>query len=107
MVRMYRKAIARATDEQKDRSSASQPALEALAVPSGTPLSTFDPNTYPACWTEYFYGDCVPFLQRQRPVTCQQVFAALPDREELEYTLPSDDITHPYKAAVKSRLVAF
>ena len=103
MVREYRKAVAPATDEQKDRSSASQPALEALAVPSGTPLSTFDPNTYPACYPEYFYGDCVPFLERKRPVTCQQVFAALPDREELEYTLPSDDITHPYKAAVKSR----
>ena len=51
MVREYRKAIAPATDEQKDRSSASQPALEALAVPSGTTLSTFDPNTYPACCT--------------------------------------------------------
>ena len=103
MVSEYRKAVAPATDEQKDRSSASQPALEALAVPSGTPLSTFDPNTYPACYPEYLYGDCVPFLERKRPVTCQQVFAALPDREELEYTLPSDDKNHPYKAAVRSR----
>ena len=65
MVREYRKAVAPATDEQKDRSSASQPALEALAVPSGTPLSTFDPNTYPACYPEYFYGDCVSFLERK------------------------------------------
>ena len=37
-----------------------------MAVPSGSPLSTFDPNTYAACWTEYFYGDCVPFLERRR-----------------------------------------
>jgi len=34
MVREYRKAVAPATDEQKDRSSASQPALEALSRPT-------------------------------------------------------------------------
>jgi hypothetical protein len=34
MVKEYRKAVAPATDEQKDRSSASQPALEALGRPT-------------------------------------------------------------------------
>ena len=50
-----------------------------------------------------FYGDCAPFLKRRRPVTCQRVFAALPDKEELEYSLPSDDPSQPYRAATRSR----
>ena len=35
--------------------------LEALAVPTGKPLSIFDPPSLPAAYTEFLFGDCVPF----------------------------------------------
>ena len=60
----------------------------ALAVPTGKPLSMFDPSALPAAYTEFLFGDCVPFLKRATSVTCQQIFDALPSREELEYALP-------------------
>ena len=60
---------------------------EALAVPTGKPLSIFDPSALPAAFTEFLFGDCVPFLKRQTPVTAQQIFDALPNREELQYSL--------------------
>jgi len=47
---------------------------EALAVPTGKPLSIFDPPALPAAFTEFLFGDCVPFLKRQTPVTAQQIF---------------------------------
>ena len=34
-------------------------------------------------------------------MTCQQIFAALPAREELEYSLPGDE--EPYRASGRSR----
>ena len=72
----------------------------ALAVPTGKPLSMFDSSALPAAYTEFLFGDCVPFLKRDTPATCQQIFDALPNREELEYTLPED--TEPYKANPRS-----
>ena len=76
---------------------------DALAVPTNKPLSVFQAASYPACFTEFFYGDCAPFLKRRNQLSCQQVFDALPSREELEYSLPSDDPGQPYKAQSKSR----
>ena len=102
MVKECQAAEASLTTEHNQPDTASP--YEALAVPtSGKPLTIYDPTTYAACWTEYFYGDCAPFLKRRRPVTCQRVFAALPDKEELEYSLPSDDPSQPYQAATRSR----
>ena len=75
--------------------------LEALAVPSGKPLSMFDPCALPAAYTEFLFGDLVPFLKRETKVTAQQIFAALPSREELQYQLDGD--LEPYIAANKSR----
>ena len=58
-------------------------------------------SALPAACTEFLFGDCVPFLKREAPVTCQQIFSALPAREELQYSLASDET--PYKARHKSR----
>ena len=77
------------------------PQLEALAVPSGAPMSTFHAATLPAAYVEFHFGDCCPFLSRPKPVACKQIFGALPWREELEYTLASD--TEPYRAPKRSR----
>jgi hypothetical protein len=75
---------------------------EALAVPSGKPLSIFDASALPAAYTEFLFGDCVPFLKRETSVTVQQIFDALPSREELEYDL-EDDEHKPYRASDTSR----
>ena len=64
---------------------------DALVVPTGKPLSIFDPAALPSAYTEFLFGDCVPFLKRETPVTLQQIFDALPSREELEYHLDSDE----------------
>ena len=81
--------------------SANPNLVQALAVPTGKPLSMFDSAALPAAYTEFLFGDCVPFLDRETPVTCQQVFDALPSREELEYSMPDD--TEQYKADSRSR----
>jgi len=75
--------------------------MQAWAVPSGNALSIFDPSALPAAYTEFLFGDCVPFLKRETPVTCQQTFAALQSREELQYSLPEDEV--PYVASDRSR----
>ena len=74
---------------------------EALAVPGGSPLSMFDPASFPAAFTEFLYGDCVPFLKRDTPITCQEIFDALASREELEYTLLGEKL--PYTTGDNSR----
>ena len=79
-----------------------QQPCEALAVPSGKPLSIFDTTALPAACTELLFGDCVPFLKRDTPVTVQQIFDALPSREELQYDL-EDDENKPYRASGRSR----
>ena len=63
---------------------------EALAVQICKPVSIFDPSALPAAYTEFLVGDCVPFPKRETPVTVQQLFAALPSREGLEYDLEDD-----------------
>ena len=73
----------------------------ALAVPSGKLLSLLDSTTLPAAYIEFLFGDCVPFLKRETPLTCQQIFDALPEREELEYSLPDDE--EVYIASLRSR----
>ena len=77
--------------------------VDALAVPSTGVLSAFDPQTFPSCFVEFFYGDAVPGLpNRPNPnLTYQQLFSALMQREEMEYSCPSDKVA--YKARAVSR----
>ena len=74
-------------------------------MPTGRPLSIFDPASFPAAYTEFLFGDCVPFLKRACPVTAQQVFDALPRREELEYALEDDEAKYGerYRASARFR----
>jgi hypothetical protein len=73
-----------------------------LLVPSGVAMSTFAASTWTECFTEFRYGDALPNQEfRPRPITFEEIFVALPDREELEYTLASDE--RPYVARSKSR----
>ena len=53
------------------------------------------------CFTEFFYGDCAPNLQRPAPLSFKLLFSYLPVREELEYALDSD--IEPYRAKAMSR----
>ena len=70
--------------------------VDALAVPSTGVLSAFDPNTFPSCFVEFFYGDAVPGLpNRPNPnLTYQQLFSALMQREEMEYSGPNDKVAY-------------
>ena len=61
-----------------------------LKVTSGAPLSFFDPATWPACFVEFFYGDCAPNLDRPVKLGWRRLFRYLMNREELEYHLASD-----------------
>ena len=74
---------------------------EALAIPTDKPMSTFRAGTYPACYAEFFYGDACPFLPRPRNISVKEVFRTLQNREELQYTLPTD--TEEYVAQKRSR----
>ena len=91
--RMSKSSSARAEVESLFTAQAEnekKPAQQALAVPTGKPLSIFDPQALPAAYTEFLFGDCVPFVKRDTKVTVQQIFDALPDREELQYDLDGD-----------------
>ena len=72
-----------------------------LQIQAGRPISSFDATCYPLCFTEFFYGDCAPNLERQAPLTYRQVFSYLMVREELEYSLDSD--VEPYRAKAMCR----
>jgi hypothetical protein len=73
-----------------------------LFVPTIKPLSMFVPSTWTKCLSQFWYGDGLPNMpDRPRKITFEQLFGALPDREELEYQLDSD--TAPYRAKSKSR----
>jgi hypothetical protein len=74
---------------------------EALAVPTQKPLDSFDARTWPACYTEWWFGDGAPNLARERPMLFEQVAQRLINLEELEYSLQTD--TEPYIAACQSR----
>ena len=56
-----------------DRSDAAEPAarrqLPGLHVQTGEALSSFDARCYPLCFTEFFYGDCAPNLERPAQLT--------------------------------------
>ena len=73
-----------------------------LFVPTNGPLSMFDPTTWTKCFSEFWYGDALPNMpERPRKITFEQIFEALPDREELEYQLESD--TKLYSSKSQSR----
>ena len=61
-----------------------------LRVHTGAPLSFFDPASWVACFTEFFFGDCVPNLERPAKISWRHLFRYLMGREELEYHLDSD-----------------
>ena len=61
------------------RDNAEKEPHEALAVPGGAALSMFETASLPAAFAEFLFGDCVPFLNRTVPITCQQICDALCD----------------------------
>jgi len=75
---------------------------KAVFVPSDGPLSMFNSTTWTECFSEFWFGDCLPNMQTQEPkLTFEELFETLPDREELEYQLDSD--AAPYRAKSQSR----
>jgi hypothetical protein len=75
----------------------------ALAIPTGKPMDSFDARTWPACYTEWWFGDGAPNLDRQRPMLFEQCAQRLFDLEEMEYSLPTDEVQ--YVASSQSRFV--
>ena len=62
----------------------------------------FNPHTWTKCFSEFWYGDCLPNMALQEPkLSYEELFEALPDREELEYQLDGD--ATPYHAKSQSR----
>ena len=64
----------------------------------------FDSATWTQCLSEFWFGDALPNMseQKQKPrLSFEELFEALPDREELEYQLDTDST--PYRAQPKSR----
>ena len=79
---------------------------QACVSTSGKPLSMLHPDTWSQCFCEFFYGDALPNMKKRGHegtvhVDITEIFAWLQDREELEYTLPSEKV--PYKARTTSR----
>ena len=73
-----------------------------IAVPTSAPMSIFKWSTWPACFTEFFFGDASPFLPRRPvPLAAAALFRALLNREEMQYSLPDD--AEKYCAAQRSR----
>ena len=75
-----------------------------MFVPSDKLLSMFNPTTWTQCFSEWWYGDALPNMGTvlQNPkLSFEELFEALPDREELEYQLDSDSTT--YRAKSRSR----
>ena len=46
---------------------------QSLSVPTQKPLSSFDSRSWPACYTEFWFGDGAPNLERERPMLFEQV----------------------------------
>ena len=80
---------------------AAQPRLKGLQEQAGAALSSFDAQGWPLCFTEFFYGDCAPNLERPAPLTFKLVFSYLRMREELKYSLEDDE--EPYRAEAMCR----
>ena len=55
----------------------------ALRIRTGQPLSLFDPASWVACCVEFFFGDCVPNLDRPAKISWRRLFDYLMSREEL------------------------
>ena len=63
-----------------------------MFVPGDKFLSMFNSSTWTQCFSEFWYGDALPNMseRQQKPkLTFEELFEALPDREELEYQLDS------------------
>ena len=67
---------------------------QAVVSTSGAPLSMKDPESWPKCSLDFFYGDAVPnMIKRGEKGTCtvhvqsEHLFSWLQDREELELSL--------------------
>ena len=90
---MHRLSIAQpnidGTGAASQRAAESQ-TMRGLVVRTGKPLSSFNANCYPLCFTDYFYAVCGPGLERPEPLTFKQVFSCLMVREELQYSLEDD-----------------
>ena len=66
---------------------------KALFVPSNKMLSVFPPATWTQCFSEFWFGDALPNMSKQKQdptLTFEELFKTLPDRDELEYQLDSD-----------------
>lgn len=75
-----------------------------LAVPTNEPLSFYKASTWPACFTEFVYGDGVPNLARDRPLLFEEVFCCLVNRQELQYTIPGEGSN--FKAPTNNRFAS-
>ena len=73
----------------------------ALAIPTQGPLDSFSARTCPARYTEWWFGDGAPGLDRERPMLFEQVARRLINIEEHEYTLADD--AEPYQASRQRR----
>ena len=65
-----------------------------LFVPSQGALSMFDPATWTKCFAHFWFGDALPNMDRPRRITFEQIFLCLLDRDELEYSLDTDEETY-------------
>ena len=75
-----------------------------LAAPTNEPLSFYKASTWPACFTEFVYGDGVPNIARERPLLFEEVFCCLVNRQELQYTVPGEGSC--YKAPINNRFAS-
>ena len=70
---------------------------QAVVSTSGAPLSMKNPESWPKCFLGFFYGDAVPNMTKRGEkgtgtvhAQSEHVFSWLQDREEREYSVPSD-----------------
>jgi len=75
----------------------------ALAIPTEKPMNSFDARTWPACFTEWWFGDGAPNLHSQRPMLFEECAQRLFDSEEMEYSMPTDEAQ--YVASARNRFV--
>ena len=73
----------------------------ALAIPTQAPMDSFSPQTWPACYVEWWFGDGAPGLKRERPMLFEEVARRVIDIEEHAYSLSTD--FRVYVPASKSR----
>ena len=78
-------------------------AASGASQPTGSASGTSNTNAAAACACLTRAGDRNDVEVVDLTFVSQRVFAALPDKEELEYSMPSDDPSQPYQAATRSR----